>query len=682
LRTFSITVDPTVLLDTIEDRAVCAGENQSILFTGINIVPDSCIWVNSNPAIGLGPSGNGNISFVATNTDTVPLTAIITVSPRGVFHCIDQPKTFFITVNPLPIPDSIENITSCAGIRQNIYFTGININPDSSVWTNSLSTIGLDTTGTGNISFITANNDVVPLTATITMIPKSDNGCAALKTFTITTNPLPLMDSIEDVSVCTGIRHNIDFTGINMNPDSSVWTNTNPTIGLDRVGSGNISFITTNNSNLPLTSVITLIPKNDNGCVAPAKTFSIKINPFPIMDSIENIAVCTGIDQRFNFTGMINPDSCSWTNNNPSIGLDTVGKGNISFITINHENIPVTSVITVTPKNNDRCIGNSRTFSITVYPEIHLHIIANDSLFCEGSDIMFEVTNENTLNSIQWNGPDGFSSSIYNPDIQNTSLDNSGIYVVNAITKDNCDAIPDSINIAVLPNIILDMEDTLFICNSKAIIHANATNANQYKWNTGNTKDSIIVADTGNYWVVTNNQRCQESDTTYVAEIIIPSFEIKTRGDLCEEGYMELFVEIGMDNLSYHWTSGDTAKNIVISQNGVYGIAVTYSGCTVLQDVRIECPCDFWIPNTFTPNGDTHNETFAPVPKSVLNSFAIYIYDRWDNLIFYADTLIPWDGTYNGNYAKADVYTYVILYTCANNPDDKRKKQGMISLIR
>jgi gliding motility-associated-like protein len=656
------------------DDTICY--NSATIINGIGIT-DSLIWYSD--------ANYTNIIVQENSFETSPLTAdtVFYAEAISTNGCISR-DSVKITISPPLVMDNVDDISVCPGTNQTINFTGTNINLDSSVWTSSNSAIGLPTSGKGNISFMTTNDEIIPLSSTITVIPKSDSGCVGdAKTFIITINPSPVMDNVDDISVCVGINQTIHFTGTNINLDSSVWTNSNSTIGLDTSGTGNISFITTNTETTPLTSTITVIPKSDSGCIGDAKTFIITINPPPVMDEVESISVCSGTNQTINFTGiLVNMDSSTWTNNNPAIGLGTNGTGNISFTATNTEAIPLTSTITVIPKSNEGCLGDAKTFTITVYPQTHIHAIANDSLFCEGANIVFEVTNANELNNIQWTGPDGFSSSTSNPDIQNASLNHSGIYIVTAMTADNCETIPDSLFISVLPNILLDMEDTVFICNSGTVIHSNASNATQYLWNTGKRTDSIAVSSTGEYWVRASNQRCLASDTTYVVEIEIPDFEIDSIGELCQDGSMELYVDIERENISYRWSTGDTTNRIIISQNGVYGITVSYSGCTVLQNIRIDCPCDFWIPNHFTPNGDGLNDVFLPVPMTELNSFLMNIFDRWGNLIFQTDTLIPWDGTNKGNYAKAEVYSYIIYYSCVISPDKKQEKQGRVTLMR
>jgi gliding motility-associated-like protein len=228
------------------------------------------------------------------------------------------------------------------------------------------------------------------------------------------------------------------------------------------------------------------------------------------------------------------------------------------------------------------------------------------------------------------------------------------------------------------------MEDSLFICNSEITIQSHAINADQYLWNTNTKTKDIIISSAGKYWVTAMNKRCQATDTVFVIETDIPDFEIQTSGDLCEDGRMELYVDMEMENLSYHWSTGDTTDNITVFQDGVYGIVVSLTGCTTLQNINVKCPCGFWIPNTFTPNGDSINDYFLPEAKSVLSTFlSMFIYDRWGNVIFQTDTYIPWYGTdKNKEDAMPGIYTYVICYTCHNKPNTKQWEQGHILLTR
>ncbi|MEK0412630.1 MAG: hypothetical protein RL070_118 [Bacteroidota bacterium] len=62
------------------------------------------------------------------------------------------------------------------------------------------------------------------------------------------------------------------------------WTNDNPSIGLAASGTGNLpAFTAVNNGTTPVTANITVTPTNTSGCSGTPQTFTITVNPSPIV---------------------------------------------------------------------------------------------------------------------------------------------------------------------------------------------------------------------------------------------------------------------------------------------------------------------------------------------------------------------------------------------------------------
>ena len=113
-------------------------------------------------------------------------------------------------------------------------------------------------------------------------------------------------------------------------------------------------------------------------------------------------------------------------------------------------------------------------------------------------------------------------------------------------------------------------------------------------------------------------------------------------------------------NKVYYWDISD--GEIVYNQNnsitvqwpdsiGTYIISVytTRFGCegdTSYHEIFIEeCPyMQLFIPNSFTPNGDNHNDVFLIKGKSADKIEQLSIYNRWGERIFEADSNLPWNG--------------------------------------
>ena len=73
----------------------------------------------------------------------------------------------------------------------------------------------------------------------------------------------------------------------------------------------------------------------------------------------------------------------------------------------------------------------------------------------------------------------------------------------------------------------------------------------------------------------------------------------------------------------------------------------------------------FYVPNSFTPNGDQFNNGFYPVITSGVDeaSYELLIYDRWGELVFETNTTTDgWDGTYKGNSSQDGTYTWKIKF--------------------
>ncbi len=230
VRTFTITVNPTPTVNAVPSVTVCNNTaTNAIAFSGA-VTGTVYNWTNSNTAIGLAASGTGNIgSFTAINTGTTPITATITVTPTytnaGV-TCTGGATSFTIVVNPTPVVNAVSNQALChntatAAVNFSGAVPGTIFN-----WTNSNSSIGLASSGTGNIpSFIATNTSSSPVIATITVTPVfSNNGLSCNGTpitFTIRVNPLP---NINFAAVPVRVCLTDTITKLRATPAGGTWS--------------------------------------------------------------------------------------------------------------------------------------------------------------------------------------------------------------------------------------------------------------------------------------------------------------------------------------------------------------------------------------------------------------------------------------------------------------------------
>lgn len=170
--------------------------------------------------------------------------------------------------------------------------------------------------------------------------------------------------------------------------------------------------------------------------------------------------------------------------------------------------------------------------------------------------------------------------------------------------------------------------------------------------------------------------------------------------NLIPDGTINTLHVIDNDSLPSTWnilihtpmTEGQMANqndgSFVIDINGVnFSQTFIYEVCnancpticdTALVRVAIQPPGACYTPNTFTPNGDGSNDYFViPCLATTNEKGALYIFNRWGNLVFETDNyLSDWDGTHKNQPLPDGVYFYILQI------EGKSPQQGSIEIKR
>ncbi len=574
-QTFTITVVPVPVVNQPANVAVCAGQAVNIPLTGS---PGATFnWTNDNPAIGLGASGTGSISFPAAAVAFQEV-ATITVTPTNAAGtCTGNPVTFTITVNPGPAVDPPIDQSVCAGDFVSVMFSSPG-NP-TYAWTNTNTAIGLPASGSGSISF-NAANVATTQTGTITVTP-SQAGCIGLpQTFTITVSPVPFVMQPNNVTACGGSPVTVNFTGT---PGASFdWFSDNTAIGLGASGSGNISF-TAANVAVQETATITVIP-TIGPCDGIQHTFTITINPIPTMDDPPNQSVCGGNAVSVNFTSSNNP-TYSWTNSNTGIGLAASGNGNISFTTA-FVATTQTATITVTPTENG-CPGTPQTFTITVNPAPTVNLPANLNL-CAGQSIVISLsgTPGATFNWVNSNPAIGLPAS----GSGNISLTTAAVATTQTgtvtITPNigSCNGVPVSFTITVKPLPAVDDPADQTVCGGAAVaVNFTGTGSPAFNWTNNNPAIGLPASGSGNISFNAANVATTQTATLTVTPVqngctgtaqtftitVNPASTVNQPANVSVCNGEPVAVNFtGAGGATFAWTNDNTAIGLPASGNG------------------------------------------------------------------------------------------------------------------
>ncbi len=120
-----------------------------------------------------------------------------------------------------------------------------------------------------------------------------------------------------------------------------------------------------------------------------------------------------------------------------------------------------------------------------------------------------------------------------------------------------------------------------------------------------------------------------------------------------------------------------TERSVTPEKNGLYRAIITKDICTDTLDIQHEfhtCEQPFFIPNSFSPNGDSYNERFEITSQNcTVSDFSIKIFNRWGNMVFSAtEPDFSWDGRFKNTLLNPGVYAYTIQFTT----QDYQEKYG------
>ena len=571
-RTFTITVNPRPTVDNPGDMVVCAGDDLVIVFTGTG--NPAYNWTNSNTAIGLGASGNGDIIFTASNV-VIDQTGTITITPAE-NGCTGPAETFDITVTPLPAVNQPANITVCASAPVTVNFTGTT--GASFSWTNNNIAIGLGASGNGNISF-NAAAVLVQQVATITVTPEAGLCPGTPRTFTITVNPAPTVNDPPNITVCANQAVMVNFTG---SPAATfTWTNNNIAIGLGASGSGNVNF-TAANVGASQTGTITVTPGGGT-CPGIPQTFTITVQPRPVLQATADQVFCNADTAQIIFTSAPAGAIFNWTNSDTTIGLPAIGSGPLNFVAASLTDT-ATATIIVTPSFGS-CPGIPDTFTIMVMPVQTIDSLP-DVQVCGGDSVQVNFTG--TASSFAWTnsnpaiglpasgtGDMNFMSAIV--------LTNQSATIIVTPFAGTCTGIPDTFTINVQAGANVNQPADVLVCGGTPVdVQFSGTPGATYTWTNSNpaiglgasgTGDisfnsaAVTMQETGTITVTPNTGTCPGTPKTFTITVITAP-TVTNPGNISTCGNEQVMVNFSGSATTYTWTNDNTAIGLPASGSG------------------------------------------------------------------------------------------------------------------
>jgi len=389
--------------------------------------------------------------------------------------------------------------------------------------------------------------------------------CTNMTTANIVINPLPTPAANSNGPVC--LNTPINFTGTG--GASYVWTG--PSSFTSNQQNPNISSAANTNA-----GTYTLTVTDANGCVN-STTHNMVVNPLPNMTANsptacvnKTINLSSGGAASYSWSG---PNSYTSNAQNPSI---------------TNAQTPMTGQYVVTGTTAFGCTATA-VANVSVHPLPAPNITSNAPV-CFGKILNLSGTNTNGGNATySWVGPNGFSSAVQNPSINNVNLSATGVYTL-VVTVNTCTApVTFSATINPLPTPAIQSNGPVCLNNP---ITLTATGGASYTWSgpagfTSSTQSGTITTATlgnaGTYTVtVTDANGCVNSTTHNM--VVNPLPVIAALGSTVCANQNALLTANTNGGTSYAWSGPNgftstqqnpTINNAQVPMTGQYTVTVT-----------------------------------------------------------------------------------------------------------
>ncbi len=660
---------------------------------------------------------NGSIDYTTNNgthtfqNDGVHNITLIAISNNNCRDTITKP----VTVYPLPAA----NFTFSNACNQE----DVTFNSTSTVSSGTIDQYFWDVQNDGVIDFTSSvGNHTYPSDGNydIQHIVETNFGCRDTIVQTITVFPLPIAN-YSFINAC-------DNESLTFNSLASITSGTIVQTFWDVQNDGSIEYNSTNgNHTYPSHGRydLTQIVVSNNGCYDTI-TQEVIVYPLPLANW-NTTPVCEGISTIYNNTSTItNVDNDMITSWNWTFGDGTTSTLQNPTHTFNNENVYTTQLIATSN------YGCKDTFinSATVWPLPVVNFSPTDVCleFLTDFQDLSTISNTYTSNSInqwEWSFGDLTGVTMNNQNPSYAYL-NDGNYNAKLIVTSN-HGCKDSATLIVTvhPKPVasftgVNLSGCAPICpllSSTSTIN-NPSSIMQYIWKLSNgtthSSNSIdyrvcldnVTTSTRNYDVqltTISNQGCTDSIlinnfiSVYhnpIASFNFDPYELSTYNEVAK------MTNNSIGGQTYIWNFGDKSPGSTeINPTHAFPhdkgdayiitlITISSEGCidSTSAPINVKDEEIFYIPNTFTPDGDMFNQTFNPIFTTGYDpyDYQLLIFNRWGETIYESkNDEIGWDGTYaaNGRLCQDGTYTWRIEFK-TRRTDERKVYSGHVNLLR
>jgi gliding motility-associated-like protein len=522
-------------------------------------------------------------------------------------------------------------------------------------------------------------------TTTYSLIAVSEDGDTCRAETQTTVYPLPnvTLANTEDQTLC-----NIGFYKLKLASPSGSTSYQWYRDGEPIEGATLTEYTATTNGNYYVVGI------TNNGCEATSPDVNLSFNTTDVNFSFELNKGC--VADTVVFTNLSEAGTYRWHYDDGTTPPDDTTTHPTHIYHNQNEYI-----VRLTVTDLDGCVDSIRKVIDTRHPLAASFTQSADSI-CQSGDNFISFTNTSIGNIKTWNWDfgDGQTSTAKNPTNIYTL---AGTHTVRLIVTDDVpcsDTVYSTVYIDSIPYFEL-VADKDSICNGDrinfALDYLYTTQSLTWDFGDGTGLENLqpqnyhSYDEPGTYNVTVTTHQPVCAGLTAQATIVVKPYPVVNLGPdttVCPNG-----TPVGIASKSYMtdpqaikwlWSTGSTNPVIRVVEPGTYTLTADLNGCKTSDEIEVLKDCYTDIPNSFTPNGDGHNDYFLPrqfLSRGV-TEFSMTIFDRWGQKIFETRNIDGrgWDGKFNDKDQPVGVYIYQISVTYKDGIQENAT--GNLTLLR
>jgi gliding motility-associated-like protein len=719
---YDVTVNPTPAVNALSPLSICSGTALNQTITGI-VGGTTFTWNRAAVAgisntLATGQTSNP-ITETLVNTSNVPVNVTYIITP-SLGTCTGSTSNFVVTVNPTVNVTSAAAGSVCSNNTLNYAITS-NVSIATFTWSRATVTGISNAAANGSSSSITEtliNTTNAAVTVTYVITPTANSCTGGAFNYVVTVNPTPAVTSAPTATYCSGVAQNYPITG-NVTGAAYNWSRA-AVAGISNLaatGSTSITESLINTTNAPVV-VRYVITSSFAGCAGTGFNYDVTVKPTPVVNAISALSICNNATVNQAINGTVTGTSYTWSRaavtgiSNAALTGQTTNP--VVETLTNTTNAPLAVTYVITPSANS-CAGANSNFIVTVNPTVNVTSAASGNV-CSGTALNYAITSNVTGATFTWSRTavagisnaaiSGQTSNSITETLLNTTT--SPVFVTYVITPvaNTCTGSSSTYNVTVNPTPVVSFTYTNGGCLSSPVVFSGPNGFTTYTWNFGDGGNSIqqnpshTYTAGGSYSVTltaVNSSGCSAvsnaqtitmgADLTTpvvtgipsVSSIIFswPAVNGATLYEVSINGGLTWTAANGAGGLS-HTVSGLTTNqtvNIIVRAKGVLTCQVASgnaSATTLLPELKL------YVPNTFSPNGDGHNDLLKVYANS-MSKVSMKVFNQWGELIYSENGTHGWDGKVNGKLQPVGVYAYVVVVTLQNGKVMSQK--GLFNLL-